>query len=186
MADNLNKQNERHQTARLAKMGMMAAVACVLGFIRFPILPMVSFLTYDFADIPVIVSAFAFGPAQGLIITAVVSFIQAFLLGGDSVYGFIMHFLASGGFILVAATIYKKHKTKKAAIISMALATVFMVIIMAIANYFITPFYYGGEAMKETVVQLMPFIILFNVIKGVANSVITFVIYKRISPFLHK
>ena len=73
-----------------------------------------------------------------------------------------------------------------AGIISMIIATIAMIVIMGIANYFITPYYYGGAAMKEVVVQLMPFILLFNLIKGVANSVITFVIYKRISPFLHK
>ena len=173
-------------TKRLAKMGMMAAAACVLGLIRFPILPMVGFLTYDFADIPIVISAFAFGPAAGILITAVVSAIQAFLFGGDSVYGFLMHMISSGVFILIAASIYKSHKTKKAAIISMVIATVVTIAVMGVANYFITPFYYGGAAMKEVVVELMPFILLFNAIKWVANSVITFLIYKRISPFLHK
>lgn len=184
MTENLN--GKKYSTAQIAKMGMMAAIACVLGLFRFPILPMVGFLTYDFADIPIIISAFAFGPVAGILITVVVSFIQAFLLGGDQVYGFIMHILASGTFVLICSTIYQKKKSKKTAIVSMVIATIAMIVIMGIANYFITPYYYGGEAMKEMVVQLMPFILLFNLIKGVANSVITFFVYKRISPFLHK
>lgn len=185
MAENLNGGN-KYSTKLIAKMGMMAAIACILGLIRFPILPMVSFLTYDFADIPIIVSAFAFGPAAGIIITFIVSFIQAFLLGGDQVYGFIMHVIASGTFVLVASLIYKSNKTRKTAVIGLAIATAVMVVVMAFANYFVTPYYYGGEAMRAVVVQLMPFIILFNLIKGVANSLITFIVYKRISPFLHK
>ncbi len=185
MTENLNKKN-KYSAKLIAKMGMMAAIACVLGLFRFPILPMVPFLTYDFADIPIIVSAFAFGPGAGLLITFIVSFIQAFLLGGDQLYGFIMHILASGTFVLIASLIYKHHKTRKTAIIGMALATLGMIVIMGIANYFVTPYYYGGEGMKAVVVELMPFILLFNLIKGVANSLITFVIYKRISPFLHK
>ena len=168
------------------KMGMMAAIACVLGLFRFPILPMVPFLTYDFADIPIIISAFAFGPVAGLLITVVVSFIQAFLLGGDQLYGFIMHILASGSFVIVASLIYKGHKTKKMAIVSLIAATLVMIVVMGAANYFVTPYYYGGAAMKEMVVKLMPFILLFNLIKGVANSLITLLVYKRISPFLHK
>ena len=48
------------------------------------------------------------------------------------------------------------------------------------------PYYYGGEGMRLAVVQLMPFILLFNLIKWAGNSVITLLIYKRISPFLHK
>ena len=185
MGETLNT-TKKFSVKLIAKMGMMAAIACVLGLFRFPILPMVPFLTYDFADIPIIISAFAFGPVAGLLITVVVSFIQAFLLGGDQLYGFIMHILASGAFVIVASLIYKGHKTKKMAIVSLIAATLVMIVVMGAANYFVTPYYYGGAAMKEAVVQLMPFILLFNLIKGVANSVITLLVYKRISPFLHK
>lgn len=185
MGETLNT-TKKFSVKLIAKMGMMTAIACVLGLFRFPILPMVPFLTYDFADIPIIISAFAFGPVAGLLITVVVSFIQAFLLGGDQLYGFIMHILASGAFVIVASLIYKGHKTKKMAIVSLIAATLVMIVVMGAANYFVTPYYYGGAAMKEMVVQLMPFILLFNLIKGVANSVITLLVYKRISPFLHK
>ena len=185
MGETLNT-TKKFSVKLIAKMGMMAAIACVLGLFRFPILPMVPFLTYDFADIPIIVSAFAFGPVAGLLITVVVSFIQAFLLGGDQLYGFIMHILASGAFVIVASLIYKGHKTKKMAIVSLIAATLVMIVVMGAANYFVTPYYYGGAAMKEMVVKLMPFILLFNLIKGVANSLITLLVYKRISPFLHK
>lgn len=181
-----NLNNQKMKSDRLVKMAMMAAVACVLGFIRFPLIPAVSFLTYDLADIPIIITTFAFGPAAGMLALTVVSAIQAFLLGGDSVYGFIMHMIASGTFLMLAGCIYRKHKTKKIAIASMAAATIAMTIVMGFANYFVTPFYYGGEAMRATVVSLMPLILLFNVIKGVLNSAVTFVIYKRISGFLHK
>ncbi len=185
MGETLNT-TKKFSVKLIAKMGMMAAIACVLGLFRFPILPMVPFLTYDFADIPIIISAFAFGPVAGLLITVVVSFIQAFLLGGDQLYGFIMHILASGSFVIVASLIYKGHKTKKMAIVSLIAATLVMIVVMGAANYFVTPYYYGGAAMKEMVVKLMPFILLFNLIKGVANSLITLLVYKRISPFLHK
>ena len=185
MGETLNT-TKKFSVKLIAKMGMMAAIACVLGLFRFPILPMVPFLTYDFADIPIIISAFAFGPVAGLLITVVVSFIQAFLLGGDQLYGFIMHILASGSFVIVASLIYKSHKTKKMAIVSLIAATLVMIVVMGAANYFVTPYYYGGAAMKEMVVKLMPFILLFNLIKGVANSLITLLVYKRISPFLHK
>ena len=181
-----NLNNQKMKSDRLVKIAMMAAVACVLGFIRFPLIPAVSFLTYDLADIPIIITTFAFGPAAGMLALTVVSAIQAFLLGGDSVYGFIMHMIASGAFLMTSGCIYRKHKTKKIAIASMAAATIVMTIVMGFANYFVTPFYYGGEAMRATVVSLMPLILLFNVIKGVLNSAITFVIYKRISGFLHK
>ena len=143
-----NVNNQKTKSDRLVKMAMMAAVACVLGLVRFPLIPAVSFLTYDLADIPIIITTFAF--------------------------------------LMTAGLIYRNHKTKKVAILSMAVATLLMTVVMGFANYFVTPFYYGGEAMREMVVSLMPLILLFNVIKGVLNSGITFVIYKRISGFLHR
>ncbi len=184
MKNNLNKP--KMNTYQLAKMGMMVAVACILGLVRFPLIPAVSFLTYDLADIPILITAFAYGPVAGVLVTAVVSFIQAFLLGGDGIYGFIMHVIASGLFVVIAASFYKKHKTKKVAIIGLVVATLAMVVIMGVANYFITPYYYGGQAMREMVVSLMPFILLFNLIKGALNSGITMVVYKKISGFLHR
>ena len=83
-----NLNNQKAKSDRLVKMAMMAAVACVIGLVRFPLIPAVSFLTYDLADIPIIITTFAFGPAAGMLALTVVSAIQAFLLGGDSVYGF--------------------------------------------------------------------------------------------------
>ena len=149
-------------------------------------IPAVSFLTYDFADIPILITTFAFGPASGMLVLGVVSFIQAFLMGGDGFYGFIMHIIASGVFLMVAGLMYRKHKTKKVAIISMLIATIAMTLSMGVANYYITTFYLGGEAMRQTVVGMMPLILAFNLIKGVLNAVITFVVYKRISGFLHQ
>ena len=68
----------------------------------------------------------------------------------------------------------------------MIVAGLIVTAIMGVANYFITPFYYGGAAMKDMVVQLMPLILAFNLLKWAITSVITFVVYKRVSPFLHK
>lgn len=58
------------------------------------------------------------------------------------------------------------------------------VVVMFFANLFITPLFMG--VTREAVMQLMPLILLFNLIKAGVNSVITFFLYKRISGFLHK
>lgn len=181
--DNTRMKNSRDKAIVLVKLGMMAAVAIIIGLQRIPLVPAVPFLTYDLADIPILVTTFAFGVIPGMLVLVVVSFIQAFLLGGDSVYGFIMHIIASGSFLLVAGLIYRVNKTKKTAATSMAIATAVMVVVMLGANYFVTPLFMG--APKEAVVALFPYIGLFNLIKGVLNSIITFVVYKKISKFLH-
>ena len=129
----MNNTNSKIQSQQLVKMAMMAALACVVGLIRFPLIPAVSFLTYDFADIPILITTFAFGPASGMLVLGVVSFIQAFLMGGDGLYGFAMHLIASGVFLMIAGLMYRRHKTKKVAILGMLLATVAMMIAATIA-----------------------------------------------------
>ena len=48
----------------------------------------------------------------------------------------------------------------------------------------ITPLFMGVE--RSVVVSLLPYIILFNIIKAGINSIATFFLYKRISGFLHR
>ena len=110
--------NNKFNTVKLAKLAMMVAISCVLVLlIRIPY-PPAPFLVYDPADIPIYITTFAFGPIAGLTVTLIVSLIQAFVLGGDGVYGFIMHFFATGIFALIAGGLYRHKKSKKEAIIA--------------------------------------------------------------------
>lgn len=173
------------KTTKMVKMAMMAAISCVLVLlIRIPF-PPAPFLAYDPADVPIFISTFAFGPGAGLLITIVVSFIQAFVLGGDGVYGFMMHVFATGAFVLVAGMLYKHKKDKKDAIIALLLGVVTMVIVMVALNYLITP-YFMNVPREVVLGMLLPIIAPFNLLKGGVNAVLTFLLYKRISGFLHK
>ena len=165
---------------------MLVAIAVVLVYlIHFPILPMLPFMEYDPADVPIMIGTFAFGPLAGIVLTAVTCLVQGLTVSASSgVYGIIMHFVATGTYVLVAGLIYYKHKSRKSAVIALIAATVAVVIVRVPANYFITSAIMGVD--KSVILQLMPFIMLFNLIKMGANSIITFLLYKRISGFLHR
>lgn len=68
--------------------------------------------------------------------------------------------------------------------IALAAGTCAMAVVMIGANMIITPIFMGVPA--SAVWTLMPFIVGFNVIKAGINSLVTFVLYKRISPLLHQ
>ncbi|MBQ8563458.1 MAG: ECF transporter S component, partial [Firmicutes bacterium] len=99
-------------------------------------------------------------------------------------YGIIMHIIATTTLTLVAGTIYRRHKTKKTAVIGLVCGTLAMVVMMFFANLIITPLFMG--VTREVVMSLMPFILAFNAVKAGINSIVTFILYKRISPFLHR
>lgn len=185
--------NINAKTLQIAKIGMLAAISIVLVLlIHFPVFPAVSFLEYDPADIPIILGTFAMGPAAGLILTIITSVIQGLTVSAaSSWYGIVMHVIATGTYVIVAGLIYKKRKNRKTAIIALIAGILSWTLIMIPANLFLTPVYLQmvgvpAEAALPTVKALLGWIILFNLVKTTINSVVTFLLYKRVSPLLHK
>lgn len=177
--------NQKISTAMLTKLAMMTAISIVLLLVvRIPF-PPAPFLVFDPADMPIYITSFAYGPVAGIVVTLVVSLIQAFALGGDGIYGFLMHFVATGMVALVIGLMYQREKTKKVAIKSLAVGVIVTLVVMTGMNLLVTPIYMGVE--RSAVVAMLPTVILpFNLIKAGINSLLTFVLYKRISGFLHR
>ncbi len=177
--------NRSEKTTKITKMAMLVAISAVLVLlIRFPY-PPAPFLVYDPADIPIFIGTFAFGPMAGLALTAIVSFIQAFILGGDGLIGFFMHFVATGAFVIVAGYIYKRKKTRKNAAIGLICGTIIMTASMLLWNLLITPIFLGVP--REAVIAMLATVILpYNLLKAGINAAVTFLTYKSIARFLHK
>lgn len=174
------------KTKKLTTMAMLMAVALALvAIIRIPIIPTVPFMLYDPADIPILIGTFVFGPLAGIVMTLIVSVIQAFAITADGIYGAIMHFVATGTFVLVAGCIYQSQKTRKRAMLGLIVATVITVAVMAGANLIITPLFTGWP-VKAVRDLLITGIIPFNLIKFVLNGFITFLVYKPISNIVKK
>jgi len=178
--------NFKSNALKLAKMAMLVAISVVLVLlIHFPIFPMVPFLEYDPADIPILIGGLAFGPIVGGILTVVTAVIQGVTVSaGSGIYGILMHIIATLGLVLTSSIIYNTKKTKKRAIIGLACGCGTMVVLMFFANMWITPIFMGMPL--SVIMEYMIFIVLFNLIKAVVNSTVTFFLYKRISKFLHK
>ena len=107
----------------------------------------------------------------------------------SGIYGIIMHIIATGAYVLASSLFYKKHKTKKWAAVAIVIGTVTMVVCMFFANLIITPYFMMGAVNSGTVsavLSLMPFILLFNLIKAGVNGLITFFIYKRVKHLFLK
>jgi riboflavin transporter FmnP len=173
-------------TVRLAKMGMMLAIAVVCSFVRFPVLPGVSFIEYELSDLPLLIACLAFGARPGVILTACLVLLDAAIAGaGGGPHGMIMQFVAIGTFVLVTGLIYQRNKTRRSAVIGLICGVLAMTAVMIPANLIVTPAFLGVpvDAVKPLI---LPAIIPVNLIKGAISAVATFFIYKKISPFLHR
>jgi riboflavin transporter FmnP len=156
----------------------------------------------DFSEVPVLVGAFALGPMAGAAIELVKILINLLINGTATAFvGEIGNYILGCSFVIPAAIIYKKKKSKKNALIAMVVGTIAMTIFGCILNaYVLLPTYaaaFGmpidaivglGSAINGNITNVMTFVIIavapFNILKGIAVSTITLLIYKHISPIL--
>ncbi|MBQ2714523.1 MAG: tRNA (adenosine(37)-N6)-threonylcarbamoyltransferase complex ATPase subunit type 1 TsaE [Clostridia bacterium] len=170
-------------TRMLTGMAMLSALSIVslaLG-IQFPFPFTPNYMLYDVADVFIFLGTFMYGPVSGLIITFVVCVIQAFAMGGSGLTGFIMHLLATGVYALVAGLIYQRKRNIKGAILALICGFFSWMVVIIPANLLAHPLF-GGIAI-EVVVGMIPAILLFNLVKAGANSILTFLLYKQIHKF---
>ena len=176
------KTGDRVKT--LVCIAMLCALAVAADFfLRIPNIG--GFLTYESKDVIITIGGFIFGPIAGILMSLLVCFIEFITVSDSGVIGLLMNFLSSAVFVGVATAIYARKKTLSRAIIGLIVSSLSMLAVMLLWNYIVTPMYTGLP--REAVLGLfLPLLIPFNLLKAGINSVITFLLYKRVSPLLHK
>lgn len=179
MKSNINK---------MVKVSLLTGIAFILMFIEIPIVPIFPWLKMDVSDVPALMGAFAFGPLTGILIEFL-KVVMHFLLTGSSTGGVgeVANFMIGVSFIAPASLIYWKNKSKKTAILGMIVGLLAMEIVAILANiYFLLPVYgmkmAPAELMKYVTVGLLP----FNTIKGFIISILTYMLYKKVSATIFK
>ena len=196
------------KTHKIAVAAMLAAVAAVLQFIELSIPIMPSFVKLDLSDLPALLGSFALGPFWGVLIQLVKNLLHL-PFGSSAGVGELCNFLLGGVFVLVAGLVYHRRKTRGSALLGSILGALAMALISLPLNYFIVyPAYVailhfpeeaiisayqailGSVAQFPTANPLLNCLLIFNVTftfaKGLLNVLISFLIYKPLSPLLHK
>ena len=147
---------------------------------------MAPFLEFEVSDIPILIAGFVFGPLPGLVIGFVSILLHDLMMGPSSgPYGMIMHMIAIGVFVLVAGAIYKKFKTRKWGLFALIIGGLLMAAAMIPANLIVTPVFMGVP-IDAVQAMILPILLPFNLLKMAINTAVVFLLYKRLSPFLHK
>lgn len=177
---------------------MLAAISYIMAFAEFPVPFSPSFARMDLSDFPALVGAFAFGPSIGVMMELVKNGLQLLSTSTGGV-GELANFLMGSSYVLTAGLIYKWHKTKKTAIISLITGSVVMGITAAAANYFLLlPMFEAFTPLDQIIESFGMFILFintkldvvlynafpFNLLKGLAIGAFTMLVYKRLTPVL--
>ncbi|GAA0806816.1 ECF transporter S component [Clostridium sp. AF19-22AC] len=184
----------------IAQISMLSAIATVLMLFEIPLPFAPAFYEIDFSEVPVLVGCFVMGPMAGAVIE-LVKILLNFIINGTITAGVgeIANFLIGCALCVPAGLIYKRNRTRKNAIVGMAVGTVFMTVIGCALNaYILLPTYaaaFGmpidslvemGTAVNAHITSLSTFVFFavgpFNLLKGTLVSLIVFLIYKKISP----
>lgn len=180
--------------------GVLSAVAFLLQLIEIP-LPMLmpTFIKFDFSDLPALIGSFALGPVCGIVIELIKNVLHALLATGSFGVGELSNFVLGAVFVGVAGCIYRRSRSKKGALIASLAGAIVMAAISFPSNLFIVyPVYYQFmpeetilaayqtilPGMKSVAQSLLVFNVPFTFVKGILDVVITFAVYKKISPIL--
>lgn len=184
-----------------ALLGALAAILMVLDF-NVPLAP--GFIKFDFSDFPVLIGGFVFGPVTGVLIAFLKIVLNLLFKPTTTMFvGEASNFLLSVCYMGVACLYYRKHRTKKGAVIGMVLATVTTSLFAIASNILVMfPMYaklFGmsmeqivgmvsavNPFVKDVTTMVIASLVPFNLFKYGVISIITFVSYKKIEVILKK
>ncbi len=178
----------KHFTAkRIALMAVFVALSFAVSLISLPIMKAtpVFFLELDFGNVFILLIAFLLGPIEGVIVCVIKETIRI-LAGSTGGVGELANMLMTTGYILLPSVVYRFRKGLKTVTISLVGACLIGTATALLVNRFITfPLYLGAKG-AEVFQAGFWYIVLFNLIKTAAISILTLLLYKRMSVFLKK
>lgn len=189
-------------TRKLTMVGMFSAIAAILMIFEFPLPFAPAFYKLDFSEIPVLITAFAFGPVSGVMVEFCKIVLNLLMDSTTTAFvGELANFMVGCSFILPASIIYLHKKNRKTAIIGCIVGTICLTVFGTSFNaiYLVPKFaeLYGmpldaiigmGTAINPAITDLTTLVIFavapLNILKGVSVSVITMLVYKKLSRFM--
>ena len=183
---------------------IFASLAGVLMFIEIPLFFAPSFYKIDLSEIPVLICTFYLGPVAGVAAELVKIVVKLVLKGTSTAFvGDYANFVVGCSFVLPASILYHAKPGKKTALMGMVLGTLVMTVVGSAFNaFYLLPKFavlYGmpmeaiigmGTKINPSITSVSTLVLFavvpFNLLKGVVDSVLTFLLYKRISPILHR
>lgn len=191
--------NKNKHLRAVCATGILSALAFVLMMIEIPlsfIIP--SFIKLDFSELPALIASFAYGPVWGVAVCLLKNLMHL-PIGTTGGVGELSNFLLGAVFVFIAGLIYKIHKSKKSAFLGSALGAVVMAVIGIFTNYYIVyPIYTAFmpmeaiigmyQAILPSVDNLWEALIIFNtpfnIFKGLLDTLICMLTYKKLTPIL--
>ena len=196
---------QTRRTHKLTVTAMLSTVAFLLMFIEFPVPALIpAFVKLDISDLPELLAAFSLGPLYGVLVTFLKNLLFVVLHGTSSAYvGELFNFIMGAVFSFTAGFVYQRNKSRKGALLGAVVGALLMAALSVPLNYFVVyPAYVVCyklpldaivgmyQAIRPSTDGLLECLLVFNMpftfFKGVLDVALCFLIYKPLSPLLHR
>lgn len=171
-------------TKSIATLGMLTALAYAVMALCKVIPPVGGFLSFDLKDTVMAIGGFLFGPAAAFAMAILVPLVEFITVSDTGWYGLIMNIIATSLFVIPAVYLYRRKHSTKAAVIGLVVGVLCLSGGMILWNYIITPLYF--KMPRTAVMDMMPMIIAFNLVKGFCNAALIMLLYPPVSTALRK
>ncbi|MGL5439391.1 MAG: ECF transporter S component [Filifactoraceae bacterium] len=190
---------KKTKTNVMVKTAILAVLAYIIMFLEIPLPPFPPFLKLDLSDIPAIIGGFALGPIAGIMIELIKNLLHFVIQTSTAGVGELGNFIVGSSFVVIATSFYKRNHSKKGAVVGCLIATIGMAVVGAVVNRFmLLPFYANimpiesiiamgsqfSSRIKDLTTMSIYLIAPFNLIKGCVISLVTILIYKKVSPLI--
>ena len=184
---------------RVSIIGICAALATVLHILDFPLLFIApEFYKLDFSELPVMLCGFYLGPSAAVATEGRKILLKLLLKGTTTAFvGDFANFAVGCFYVLPAIIIYHSKKSRKSAIVGLCTGTVSLTVLGSAFNalYLLPKFadmfmpmesiLAAGAEIHSSIDSVWSFVLLtvapLNLIKGVAISILTLLLYKRVA-----
>lgn len=192
--------NTQAKTHKLVVTAMLGAAATVLMFLEFSVPLMPPFIKLDVSELPALLASFSLGPFYGVAVCLIKNLINLTHTSTGGV-GELSNFLLGVSFVVPAGLLYRRVKSRKGALIGSVVGAAVMAVVCVPLNYFlIYPVYTLFMPMEgiigayrlilPMVENLFQCLVIFNMpftfFKGMLDVLLAFLVYKPLSPLLHR
>ena len=181
-------------TKNIAGMAIFAALSFVVYLLEIPIFASTpaAFLELDLSNVFVMLAGFMYGPIPAIIVTVVKESIHI-LVGSTGGVGELANIIITTSFALLPSIVYHYKKGFKVVVITLIIACFIQTGISLIVNKFINfPFFMGSvpfvpNATSEKMFSMLwGYVLAFNMIKSIVVSLVTVLLYKKVSYLFKK
>jgi len=191
-------------THYITYVAIFSCMAGVLMLVEIPLFFAPGFYKMDLSELPILICTFYLGPVAGVISELIKVMIKLLLKGTTTAFvGDFANFAVGCSFVLPASVVYHANPSKKSALTGLIVGTLVMTVFGSAFNaiYLLPKFaqLFGmpldvivgmGTAVNSAITSVSTLVLFavvpFNLLKGIVVSLLTFLLYKRISPILHK